>query len=128
MFSVKHIYKKTTNKKWMLKKKILPSTSHVKRMELSHRCAWQQNHEHVGSGYPYRTMTVEWNAQTSCAECIPPIQPLRHMAIWNPSKPPYYSNLEALFLLHIFWISFAPRTKNHAIYMVQITYLLANEK
>ena len=46
--------------------------------------------------------TKLWLSQTSCVEYIPPIQPLRCITVWNPSKLPCPSSLEALFLLHMF--------------------------
>ena len=46
--------------------------------------------------------TKLWLSQTSCVEYIPPIQPLRCTTVWNPSKLPCPSSLEALFLLHMF--------------------------
>jgi hypothetical protein len=129
MFSVKHIYKKTTNKKWML---------YIKK-----------------SYYPLR-MWNEWNGATNMRDnrtMNTPV-PVIHDGLWPSSETrehhvlnlfhPYslwdIQRSEILPNRHIiptwklsffcifFWISFAPRTKNHATYMVQITYLLVNEK
>jgi hypothetical protein len=79
----------------------------------------KQNREHIDAGSPYRTSSVEYSLL---------MHPLRYMAIWNPSKPPRHSRLEACFLLHIFLLSFASHKKNHAIYNLPINYLLVNEK
>jgi hypothetical protein len=70
---------------------------------------------------------VAQNIWMSGAEYIPPTRPLRPMMVCNPFKPPPPSSLEAFFLSYIFWISFSPRNKNHAIYMIQMNYLLVNE-
>ena len=67
-------------------KLILPFASHVQQTEQSCQCAWSPNHEFAGSGCWHRTKSVLWTAQTSRAEYIAAIYPLRCMAVWNPSK------------------------------------------
>jgi len=118
MLSVKYIYIKKLIKNGCNKKQ----SYHLLRM----RNKW--NREQADSDYSHRTVIIMWNTWASCVECIPPIQPLRLMTDWNLSKPARHSSLEALFLLHMFWISFAPFTKNQATYVVQINYLLVNKK
>jgi hypothetical protein len=118
MLSVKYIYIKKLIKNRCNKKQ----SNHLLCMRN------EQNREQEDSDYPHWTMIIVWNAWASCVECIPHIQPLRLMTVWNLSKPARHSSLETLFLLHMFWISFTPFTKNQAIYMVQINYLLVNKK
>jgi hypothetical protein len=64
----------------------------------------------------------------SRVECIPPSQSLRRTVVYNSSKLPHHSNLEVVFLLHIFLLSFAPHTKNHATYILQINNMIVTEK
>jgi hypothetical protein len=101
MFQVKYIYKQQQiNERYISFKLILSSASHVHCTERSRWCAWSPNHEFVCFNCRHRTVSVVRTAQTSHAQYIAAIYPLRCIAIWNPSKPPHHSSLLDCYLLH----------------------------
>ena len=106
MLSVKYIYKKQLIKKMdVIKKK----PYHLLLIQNERNGAASMHGNGIlntSSDFLHQTMTATWNEWTSRTKCSPPIQLLRCMAIWNPLKSPRHSNLEALFLLHIFWFFF----------------------
>jgi hypothetical protein len=123
---VKHSYIKEffIKKIYVIIKKILPSTSHAKWMEWIHQYASLLNHESPCSNSPQRIETTTWNIQTLRVGYKLSKEPLWCMEVWNPSKWPYIPSLEDLFLMYISLLFFAPHTRSHATYMVEINYWL----
>jgi hypothetical protein len=119
---VKYIYKKQQIKNGYNKRKILPSISNAKKKK--ERIAGVRGNKIVNMFVLVLHIRL-WLSHKMLKHhmlniYILPIQPPRHTTIWHPSKPPHPFSLEAssLSFAYIFGFSFAPRTKNHAAYIV----------
>jgi len=122
MFSVKYIYKKTTFKMDVIKKNLTMcfaiKTNGMEPLVCVVTKLWI-----CRLRFPKPDCDHHVKREDSMCWMYFSLQFTRCMASLNPSKLPHHFSLVYRLLSYNFWISFVPRTKNHAIYMVQMNYL-----